>query len=164
MSWTKGEAERRRAAYEAREARHVALLAKPNYGRVVPDIEQERLDQMSLALKLRRQGLTYKEIGKRVLTTLANRHGRLKTPHVRSQESVRRILEEARGHEQRLAKIKGTDDPAVCAYIFALELETRPGSKDEIREAWLVAEDAQQEDSWWVYREENLEKTRGEQL
>lgn len=149
---------RRKTAYEEQQARHEARSAQPNYGRVVPAIEQERLDQMFCTLKLRRQGLTYKAIGQQVLSTLANRHGRLKKPHVRSVESVRRLFEEARHHEAILAEWKGEEDPATHAYLYALGIEA---TSEDARDAWLVAADAQEERSWWTYSAIVSQKTPG---
>jgi hypothetical protein len=58
-------------------------------------MRDERREQMKLALQLRSEGYTYKEIGIRVPITAKNGNARVDKPRARSAEGVRQLLGDA---------------------------------------------------------------------
>jgi hypothetical protein len=140
----------RRLVQHPNQAPEMRRQDRPNLGRILPSIEQEKLDQMFLALRLRREGLTFKAIGIRVPTTLINGHGRLKTPHPRGKESSRWLVLKAQHRESFFFARATFDSPARKAYDFASQLEKQKADPAIVKEAWLVAMDAELENSWWT--------------
>lgn len=149
-----------------------------SFSRVTKAFTSEKLANMLSALRLRREGLTYRQIGDVVHVTMKNKDAPLEQPRRRSTESVRRLLLEAVRHERRMIEAANlfsehlsdeeyddlqpyfidSNKPAHRKVIHAIqhvedleELEYSPTTSHEsrIRSAWSVALDAQEEAGWW---------------
>lgn len=90
LSWAEGWAPE---VFEAEDRRRV---------QAEQSIADERMTQMRLALELRDQGLSFKEIGLRIPVTMANQKGRLKSgARVRSASNARQLYESASWYKAR---------------------------------------------------------------